>query len=367
MAGLFKKNGRARRIPEKLAQYDDEYLLYCVEKDRVETVLESTLHETDDPKEIIDVTLKTVCEFYGGDWAGVMDIDMDTCLWRPVCWFRAGGATDRTLYRLSGLEDAEVMPRWLESMHSAMPIVLTDTTEIMESNPAEFALYERLDARAILASPFSPAPTGFLVIRNPSRYLERPEALYIFAYVLHRALAQQNVMEREKIIEAMNPMEPTYDVYISFFRDLEIRTAGGTLTEQIINAPKTIQLVAYLLLKPERAHSPREIFEHLNPGEDFDGNTNAIRGSIYRFSNMYAKRTGQSARLIIREGSGYRRNPNLKITTDIEQFDLHLKAAEAVSGSAERIEELRKAVELYKGPVFMCGRDQLWLNDIVSQ
>ena len=31
MAGLFKKNERARRIPEKLAQYDDEYLLYCVE------------------------------------------------------------------------------------------------------------------------------------------------------------------------------------------------------------------------------------------------------------------------------------------------------------------------------------------------
>ena len=82
---------------------------------------------------------------------------------------------------------------------------------------------------------------------------------------------------------------------------------------------------------------------------------------------MYAKRTGQSARLIIREGSGYRRNPTLKITTDIEQFDLHLKAAETASGSAERIEELRKAVELYKGPVFMCGRDQLWLNDIVSQ
>ena len=73
MVGLFKKIGRTRRIPEKLAQYDDEYLLYCVEKDRVETVLESTLHETDDPKEIIDVTLKTVCEFYGGDWAGVMD------------------------------------------------------------------------------------------------------------------------------------------------------------------------------------------------------------------------------------------------------------------------------------------------------
>ena len=31
-------------------------------------------------------------------------------------------------------------------------------------------------------------------------------------------------------------MEQSYDAYISFFRDLEIRTAGGTLTEQIINA-----------------------------------------------------------------------------------------------------------------------------------
>ena len=30
MAGLFNKIGRARRIPEKLAQYDDEYLLYSL-------------------------------------------------------------------------------------------------------------------------------------------------------------------------------------------------------------------------------------------------------------------------------------------------------------------------------------------------
>lgn len=131
---------------------------------------------------------------------------MDTCLWRPVCWFRAGGANDTTLERLSGLEDAEVMPRWLESMKSASPIVLTDTSEIRESCPVEYALYERLDARSIIASPFSPSPTGFLVIRNPSRYLNHPEALFIFAYVLHRALAQQNTMEREKIIEAMNPI-----------------------------------------------------------------------------------------------------------------------------------------------------------------
>lgn len=130
-------------------------------------------------------------------------------------------------------------------MKKASPIVLTDTDTIRESNPTEYASYKRLDGKAIIASPFSPSPTGFLVIRNPTRCLNHPEALFIFAYVFHRALVQQNTMEREEIIEAMNPIEQSYDVYISFFRDLEIRTAGGTLTEQIINAPKTIQLVAY--------------------------------------------------------------------------------------------------------------------------
>lgn len=50
MAGFFKQLDRhRRRLPKELEQYDDEYLRYCVEKNLVETVLESTLHETDDP------------------------------------------------------------------------------------------------------------------------------------------------------------------------------------------------------------------------------------------------------------------------------------------------------------------------------
>ena len=97
MAGFFKQLDRhRRRLPKELEQYDDEYLRYCVEKNLVETVLESTLHETDDPKEISDLTLKTVCDFYGGDWSGVMDIDMDTCLWAGML-VRSGGVNIKPL------------------------------------------------------------------------------------------------------------------------------------------------------------------------------------------------------------------------------------------------------------------------------
>lgn len=359
-------NKRMRRIPKELEQYDDDYLIYCVEKDQVITRLEQTLHITDDPQEIIKETLKTACMFYGGDWSGVLDIDLDTDIWSAVKWYRIEGATDKTVDLVRSIEDAEMMPTWLNVMETSSPIVLPDVTSIKESNPEEYRVYERLGAHSVMASPYAPLPTGFLVIRNPSRYLNHPEALFIFAYVIHRALAQISAMEREEIIENMSPMDDTYDVTIHFFRDLEIHTAGGSITEQMINSPKSISLIAYLLLKPDRIHSPREIFEQLNPGEDFDGNTNSIRGAIYRFSTNYAKRTGQTQRLIVHEGNGYRLNPELKVTTDIQQFETHLRTAETTKKPEEKLEALRKAVDLYRGPVFFHGRDQMWLNDIVS-
>ncbi len=365
MAGFFKQFGRRDRcLPQDLKQYDDEYLHYCVEREQVETGLESTLHETDDPEEIMTTTLKTVCAFYGGDWAGIIDIDTDTYIWRPLHWICAEGTEDRTQEWLNDMEDAESVPRWIDSIKNAEPVVLTDISSLRESNPAEYELYRRVQADAVIASPFSPNPTGFLVVRNPTRYLRYPGAMFIFAYVLHRAMAQQYSMEREKIIEEMNPMEPSYDVYINFFGDLQIHTHGGTLTEQIINKPKTVQVIAYILLKPERAHSPREIHEKLYPDETFSGNTNSIRSIIYRFSGMFTQRTGQTSRLIIREGSGYRRNPDLRIMTDIDEFDSCLKSAKAAADSDEKTELLRRAVDLYKGPVLTGDGNLMWLNEI---
>ena len=365
MTGIFNRFGkRMRHLPEDLAQYDDEFLRYCVEREQVETRLESTLHQTDDPEEIMNTTLKAVCDFYGGDWAGIMDIDTDTRIWRPIQWTYAEGTVDRMKERLNGLEDAEPIPRWIESVRNASPIVLPDIADLEVSNPDEYALYRRLDVNAVIASPFSPNPTGFLVIRNPIRYLKHPEALFIFAYVLHRALAQQFCMEREEIIEEMHPIEEPYDIYIRFFGNLQIQAAGGTLTEQMINGPKITSVIAYLLLKPERAHPPREIHEQLYPDVIFDGSTNSIRSIIYRFSAVFAKRTGIKERLIVCEGSGYRRNPDLRIMTDITEFDDCLFAAKSTSDKEKKAELLLKAFDLYKGPVFMSNKDSPWLNEI---
>ena len=52
-----------------------------------------------------------------------------------------------------------------------------------------------------------------------------------------------STIEREAIIEEMNQMKSSYDVYIKLFGDLEIITPGDRLTEQIINGPKMTQTI----------------------------------------------------------------------------------------------------------------------------
>ena len=55
-------------------ELDIEYVRYCIEQDRTVSALEAKLHESDDPKVIAEEALKTACLFYGGDWAGILDV-----------------------------------------------------------------------------------------------------------------------------------------------------------------------------------------------------------------------------------------------------------------------------------------------------
>ncbi len=67
-------------------QYEEEYIRYCIELEQTISALENTLHSSDDPQEIAMETLKTACSFYGGDWAGILEVDLDLDIWTPVWW-----------------------------------------------------------------------------------------------------------------------------------------------------------------------------------------------------------------------------------------------------------------------------------------
>ena len=90
--GIF---GRAEKsVPTSVStvyidgeELDVEYEKYCIEQERTVSALESSLHESDDPKEIAEGALIAACLFYGGDWAGILDVDLDLDVWTPLWWY----------------------------------------------------------------------------------------------------------------------------------------------------------------------------------------------------------------------------------------------------------------------------------------
>ena len=161
--------------------YDIEYVKYCIEKDRAVTALEVKLHESDDPRLIAEEALKTSCRFYGGDWAGILDVDLDLDIWTPLWWYNAA-SQDKTTSLFGEFQLAKSMPNWIEALKSGSSICLTDMGVVQREHPEEYAIYKRLKVESVIGVPFGPNPVGILAIRNPTRYIQYDSALNVFAY-----------------------------------------------------------------------------------------------------------------------------------------------------------------------------------------
>ena len=59
--------------------------------------------------------LKTACTFYGGDWTGTLEVDLDFDVWAPV-WWHNPGIQDRTNQLILEFESSASMPRWINAM-----------------------------------------------------------------------------------------------------------------------------------------------------------------------------------------------------------------------------------------------------------
>ena len=129
-----KKEEPQQPISELLQQYDEEYIRYCIEQEQTVSALEAYLHTCDDPKEIAMQTLKTACNFYGGNWAGILEVDLEMDVWTPVWWHNPNPG-DRTLQLIHEFEAAQFMPSWIQAMSHNEPIILPDISVVKKTLP----------------------------------------------------------------------------------------------------------------------------------------------------------------------------------------------------------------------------------------
>ena len=283
---LFKKRemSNCNHPPSALhdfSQYDTEYITYCIEQEQKVSWLEAELHTTDDPEEIAKLTLKAVCDFYGADWASIIEVDLNLGVWTHGWWHNANPKVHSIQYS-DDYESIKPMQRWVEAMNKSEPIIVPDSSDSSNVSSEEQQIYMKLHVQSVMAVPFGPNPAGFLVLRNITRYMGRTSAMNTFAYVLHRAMAQRDSINKAKMALSPDEIKNKNDVVINFFGDMEIQTMDGIWKESSFNSPKCSKTVAYILLHRKTSHSALAIADALYPEENTDIDTlnKNIRGYI---------------------------------------------------------------------------------------
>lgn len=341
------------------------HIRYSLELDTTLRDLEAKLHDSDDPDHIIRHVLEVACKFYGADWAGFLDVDMELGLWTPFMWYNSA-SEDKTTVLLSEYESMEQFDQWGDAMETGDALIIPDTEATKEKYPQEYKMYQRLQAHSVLAVPVKPRPVGFLALRNPTRCINESSMLHNLAFVVLAIGNEKRLLDEIKASWTPEDIQSENDVVIHFFQKLEIHCIRGVIDETEINSYMLCQILAFLTLHADRSVTSWELAEIVWPEEfaDIANPGEKLKHLVFRLRHKYP--VLQNITLIETTNGGYRLNPKLNITTDMEQFEKCVEAAHGTSSITAKLSLLEHAIEIYKGDVLPTMASSAWLVSTVS-
>ena len=334
-----------------------EYARYSMDIERTFAEVQKGLAVCYDPKEIALNVMRVATEFYDADWCGIFEVDLELGIFSPFWWYnRELGAMAQTLSK-----EIEVLEyqRWIDSLKNHTAMVIEDAESVRETYPEEYGLYHRLQVKNLMAVPFWKGPLGFLVLRNPKRYTKQTSFLRMLNYVVVNSLSEYFMIETSKLTLTSPRITNDNDVYISLFGEMKIIGPKGVLTESELKSPKISRLLVYLLLSKKNGVSPREMADAIWPDEDADCVCKNFKGLIYRLQQAFSLISDK--RLVESTPNGYQLNPKLNITTDFRLFELKKTNAINAPTAEQKIELLKKAVNLYAGSFFHTAASEHWI------
>lgn len=339
-----------------LSEEDEETCDYAVALQNCLIGLANEVYGVADPIDISGRVLRQACDFYDADWCGLFDVDRMLKLLVPFWWYnRTTGGMTKTKLDEGGVYGD--FTRWMDALNTNTPIYVDDIEKIKESNPEEYAVYSKQEVRSILAVPYHKREKGFLLLRNPKRYGDKPEMLQIMANILVAEINEQKHLDRMKA-ESEN-MDTSAEIIINLFGGFEIITNKGTLSEAEIKSPLACKLLVLLMMNRHRSMTGRELADAIWPDADYTDPTGKLRTLLYRFRTTF--RLLSDKELIVTSANGYRINGELSIRTDYEDFEKICDVSMKAYDRYQKKELLCKAIKLYRGKLFPTGSCEHWL------
>ena len=336
----------------------DEYVQYAIAFEKELRTLEARLHSEENPELIAKITLMAAAEFYDGDWCGIIEGDLEMEAWCPVLWYdcETKGMTET---RFRELEELTSFEGWVQALYDCKPVIIPDTKVYKDSNPGEYELYSRCKADSIIAVPFWKNPIGFMIVRNPKKYIEYSSFLQMLAYVVFSSVTEKKLLDRESKSFSPETIKKDTDVIVNLLGKLEIITSKGVLKEEELNAPVTCRFLAYMFLHRKQANHPSIIYEAIWEDDDFSKAGSKVKATVFRVNSAFSIVSNE--KLIVSTVQGYQINPKLNIIMDVELFDEYWHQAQNTVTLQAKIELLKNATQLYRGDVFESASGEHWL------
>lgn len=326
-------------VLQQMPDFDNEVRLMC--RDFYQ-YLHGDRNEPDEPETIF----KRVIDFYGADWIGLIDFDLEVGAWSTRCFYnKRTGSSTKTL--IEDAESAEQVKRWVDAIRGGNPIIIENVEDIKESSPGEYALYKRLHVDSVLAVPYRNCGSGLMVVRNPKCFKDSFEFLNVFAYIItNEIIAKQR---RDNIYRKQSEYLPNaYNkVRIDLFGGISIASKDLYFDEEDMKSETLRFLIGFLACNPGQ-YFPAEC---LNSKYDGDKEV-AWKDLIYRFRVKWKNARNiddNDLQLILTTEKGYGLNPKLDIVTDISLAEDLMHAIDDASDVLAKEELLRKFHALFHG------------------
>ena len=88
------------------------------------------------PKEVALRVMEAACKFYDADWCGLIQVDLDLGLWKPL-WWHNECQEDKTTILTNEFESSEFLDRWVKAVRRGTPMVVSDQGKLLSAANGE--------------------------------------------------------------------------------------------------------------------------------------------------------------------------------------------------------------------------------------
>lgn len=345
--------GQERISPEPIFQYANDTV----------TALQrcaNAMHGYTNPKEISYYVMKTLREYYGADYACVMEVNIDLDYWFLRWASREGYETieeDDVKKLIRPEEFTHYAKSWIKAFDDAQPVMVKDVEVVKQSNPEEYALYTRLEAKSVMGFPFCKNSKGFVIVRNPTKHFGDIALLQLCAYVLMSELNEYKMIQSLRLQAESFNITDEDEVRLDLFDGVRVTHIGGQYTPENFSPDQRIVLT-YMAIYPKTI-SAREMEREI--WEEYEGALQEGQKVRRAINGIVNKCTLLKQPLIFRDDAGYKFNPAMKVVVDVREFRRMFEQSEHVSDLNAQKQLLGDMIRMYKGPIRTEAKSPTWM------